>query len=53
MIPLLAALHSDRFVNSVLNGKTQTPPWRGVLDIEQIESIWSFIPGDCGSLKMH
>jgi len=33
----------DRFVNSVLNGKTQMPPWRGVLDMEQIESIWSFI----------
>jgi mono/diheme cytochrome c family protein len=33
----------DRFVNSVLNGKTQMPQWRGVLDMEQIESIWSFI----------
>jgi len=33
----------DRFVNSVLNGKTQMPSWRGVLDMEQIESIWSFI----------
>lgn len=33
----------DRFVNSVLNGKTQMPPWRGVLDLEQIESIWAFI----------
>jgi mono/diheme cytochrome c family protein len=27
----------------VLNGKTQMPSWRGVLDMEQIESIWSFI----------
>ena len=33
----------DRFVNSVLNGKSQMPPWRGVLDVEQIESIWAFI----------
>jgi mono/diheme cytochrome c family protein len=33
----------DRFVNSVLNGKTQMPPWRGVLDMQQIESIWAYI----------
>jgi mono/diheme cytochrome c family protein len=33
----------DRFVNSVLNGKSQMPPWRGVLNGEQIESIWAFI----------
>ena len=42
----LRRLHADehaRFVNSVLNGKTQMPSWGGVLDMEQIESIWSFI----------
>src|SRR5205809_5656790 len=39
----LGAADHDRFVNSVLNGKSQMPPWRDVLDIEQIESIWSFI----------
>jgi len=33
----------DRFVNSVLNGRNQMPPWRGVLDQEQIESIWAYI----------
>ena len=33
----------DRFVNSVLNGKSQMPPWRGVLDSQQIESIWAYI----------
>jgi mono/diheme cytochrome c family protein len=33
----------DRFVNSVLNGKVQMPPWRGVLDMQQIESVWAFI----------
>jgi mono/diheme cytochrome c family protein len=39
----LRAADHDRFVNSVLNGKSQRPPWRGVLSMEQIESIWSFI----------
>jgi mono/diheme cytochrome c family protein len=39
----LRAADHDRFVNSVLYGNTQMPPWRGVLDMEQIESIWSFI----------
>ncbi len=39
----LGAADHDRFVNSVLNGKSQMPPWRDVLDVEQIESIWSFI----------
>jgi mono/diheme cytochrome c family protein len=39
----LRAADHDRFVKSVLNGKSQMPPWRGVLDTEQIESIWSFI----------
>ena len=33
----------DRFVNSVLNGKNQMPPWRGTLDNTQIESIWAYI----------
>jgi mono/diheme cytochrome c family protein len=33
----------ERFVNSVLNGKNQMPPWRGVLDIRQIDSIWAYI----------
>jgi hypothetical protein len=49
----LGAADHDRFVNSVLNGRSQMPPWRGVLDMEQIESIWSFYSGDRGSLKMH
>ncbi len=39
----LRAADRDRFVNSVLNGKSQMPPWQGVLNMEQIESIWSFI----------
>jgi len=33
----------DRFVGSVLDGKRQMPPWRGVLDADQVESIWAFI----------
>jgi mono/diheme cytochrome c family protein len=33
----------SRFVNSVLNGKNTMPPWRGVLDTEQIDSIWAYI----------
>ena len=27
----------DRFVSAVLDGKRQMPPWRGALDVEQIE----------------
>jgi mono/diheme cytochrome c family protein len=33
----------ERFVNSVLNGKSQMPPWRGVLGPEQIEQVWAYI----------
>src|SRR5262245_6798963 len=33
----------DRFVGSVLDGKRQMPPWRGVLAADQVESIWAFI----------
>ena len=33
----------DRFVGAVLDGKRQMPPWRGALDMEQIESIWLYI----------
>jgi mono/diheme cytochrome c family protein len=32
-----------RFVSSVLNGKNTMPPWRGVLDTEQIDAIWAYI----------
>jgi len=33
----------ERFVEAVLNGKRQMPPWRGALEVEQIESIWAYI----------
>jgi mono/diheme cytochrome c family protein len=33
----------QRFMNAVLDGKRQMPPWRGALELEQIESIWAYI----------
>jgi len=33
----------DRFTSAVLDGKRQMPPWRGALDMEQIEAIWAYI----------
>jgi mono/diheme cytochrome c family protein len=33
----------DRFFTVVLDGKRQMPPWRGALELEQIESIWAYI----------
>ena len=33
----------ERFVNSVLNGKKDMPPWRGVLKPDQIEEVWAYI----------
>ena len=32
-----------RFVNAVFNGKNTMPPWRGVLDAEQVDAIWAYI----------
>jgi mono/diheme cytochrome c family protein len=32
-----------RFENSVLSGKNQMPPWRGVLSSEQIDLLWQFV----------
>lgn len=39
----LTAGDRARFENSVLSGKNQMPPWRGVLSGEQIELLWQFI----------
>lgn len=39
----LRADERSRFVNSVLNGKNQMPPWRGVLDMEQIDALWAYV----------
>ena len=33
----------DRFLNAVLNGKNQMPPWRGALEPDQIEAIWAYV----------
>ena len=33
----------ERFVSSVLNGKKQMPPWRGVLRPDQIDEVWAYI----------
>jgi mono/diheme cytochrome c family protein len=32
-----------RFENSVLQGKNQMPPWRGVISSEQIDLLWHFV----------
>lgn len=39
----LSASDRARFENSVLTGKNQMPPWKGVLDHEQIDLIWYYI----------
>jgi mono/diheme cytochrome c family protein len=39
----LRAADHDRFINSVLNGKGQMPPWQGALSLVQIEAIWAYI----------
>jgi mono/diheme cytochrome c family protein len=39
----LTANDRARFQNSVLNGKNQMPPWKGVLGDEQIEQLWHYI----------
>lgn len=33
----------SRFVNSVTNGKSAMPAWRGQLKPEDIEAIWSYV----------
>lgn len=39
----LKADERPRFENSVTNGKKQMPPWKGVLNAEQIDGLWSYI----------
>jgi len=39
----LTAGDRARFENSVLMGKNQMPPWKGVLDHDQIERLWQYI----------
>ena len=39
----LRAEDRDRFVTATLDGKRQMPPWRGALDMTQIDAIWAYI----------
>ena len=39
----LKAGDRPRFENSVLNGKNQMPPWKGVLTEDQIDTLWNYI----------
>jgi mono/diheme cytochrome c family protein len=39
----LTANDRVRFQNSVLSGKNQMPPWKGVLGDEQIDQLWQYI----------
>jgi mono/diheme cytochrome c family protein len=39
----LKADERPRFENSVLNGKNQMPPWKGVITAEQIDQLWHYI----------
>ena len=39
----LRAEDRDRFVTATLDGKRQMPPWRGALDMAQIDAIWAYI----------
>jgi mono/diheme cytochrome c family protein len=39
----LTATDHSRFESIVLNGKNQMPPWKGALQEQQIEAIWSYI----------
>lgn len=33
----------ERFVNSVTNGKRAMPPWKGILNEEEISHLWSYV----------
>lgn len=44
----LRADEHERFLDSVLNGKRQMPPWRGALATEEIEAIWAYIRAKVG-----
>ena len=39
----LKASERPRFESSVLNGKNQMPPWRGVLNETELEALWAYI----------
>jgi mono/diheme cytochrome c family protein len=33
----------ERFVNSVIHGKNQMPPWGDFFDPEQLEALWAYV----------
>jgi mono/diheme cytochrome c family protein len=39
----LKADERPRFEHSVLNGKNQMPPWKGVLNDADLDSLWHYI----------
>jgi mono/diheme cytochrome c family protein len=39
----LRANEFPRFHHSVLNGKNQMPPWKGVLNEQQLDELWHYI----------
>jgi mono/diheme cytochrome c family protein len=39
----LKAEERPRFEHSVLNGKNQMPPWKGVLNDTDIDNLWHYI----------
>jgi mono/diheme cytochrome c family protein len=39
----LKADERPRFERSVLNGKNQMPPWKGVLSEEEIDQLWAYV----------
>ncbi|MSQ51806.1 MAG: cytochrome c [Betaproteobacteria bacterium] len=39
----LRAEDRARFELSVVNGKGQMPPWKGVLDTQQIDQVWNYV----------
>jgi len=39
----LKAADRSRFENTVINGKNQMPPWKGMLTDEEIDQVWSYI----------
>ena len=39
----LKADERPRFEHSVLNGKNQMPPWKGVLSDDDLDNLWHYI----------
>ena len=39
----------ERFNRSVMNGKGQMPPWKGVLKDEEMDQLWAYIQANTGN----